>query len=209
MNKPWKIFGIDIKWIILLLLVGGGICVFRNPGKRYPAGVLIPSTPQMEKISQMPPWSYQSKAKKYTLTARKSYAAEARVLSVNREYGDSMIGPLDIVIGWGPMSDQKVLDQIKIWQDNTRHWYCSPRGSDWPIPRQEVALHAVNTHIIPASPEIENQLKEIRKGDLIDIQGYLVDVSGEGGFSWRTSVDPMGFGEHSCKIIWVERINRR
>jgi hypothetical protein len=35
-----------------------------------------------------------------------------------------------------------------------------------------------------------------------------VDVSSDGGFYWHTSVDPSGFGDHSCKIIWVENLEK-
>lgn len=202
------IFGVNVKWILLILLLGAVYFLWFS-GKRYSPGVLISDSPQLEMVEDVPPWTFQSRAKKYTITPRAKYSLQARVLSVNKEYSDSRIGPVDIVVGWGPMSDQSVLDKMKIWQDNTRHWYCAPRGGDWPIARQEVALHAVNTHIIPAGPDLEKQVKAIRKGDLIEIRGYLVDVSSEGGFTWRTSVDPLGFGEHSCKIIWVENLNRR
>ncbi len=197
-----------LKWILFLLLLGAAFFLWPS-GKHYPPGILIPASPQLDKVENVPSWSYQSREKKFTITPRARYALQARVLSINKEYDDSRIGPVDIVVGWGEMSDQKVLDQIKIWQDNTRHWYCAPRERNWPIPLDEIALHAVNTHIIPADLQIEKQVKAVHRGDLIKIRGYLVDVSSDGGFNWRTSVDPSGFGEHSCKIIWVESLERQ
>lgn len=176
-------------------------------GKRYPPGVLVKDDPQMTLVQNGPSWTYRSKDRDYTLTAQAKYSAKARVLSINTDYGDTLIGPMDITIGWGPMSDQAVLDRLKIWQDNTRHWYVQPRG-DWPIPMGEVGGHAVNTHIIPATTQIETDLKGLGKGDLIAIEGQLVNVRRDDGFHWNTSVDPFGFGDHSCKIIWVESFRR-
>ncbi|MDQ7826142.1 MAG: hypothetical protein RDV48_25290 [Candidatus Eremiobacteraeota bacterium] len=208
MRNPWVIRGINLKWIILMALIIAAYLLWPS-GKRYPPGVLIKSTPRMEMLEGAKSWSYRAGTREFTLTPRAQFAMEARVLSVNKEYDDVRIGPLDIVVGWGAMSDQKVLDGIRIWQDNTRHWFCMPRGREWPIPMDEVGGSAVNTHIIPADREIEKKLMALRKGDLISLKGLLVDVSGEQGFSWRTSVTPGGFGDHSCKIIWVQKLDRR
>jgi len=177
-----------------------------HEGKRYAPGVLIQSSPVQVNLNNAESWNFKSKNKEYRITPKAQYSFSARVLSVNRAYGDAAIGPEDIVIGWGAMSDQKVLDQLKISQDNMRYWYVSPRGGDWPIPMDEVALHAVNTHLIPANPVVEQTVKSARKGDLIQAKGYLVDVSRADGFFWNTSVGPSGFGDHSCKIIWLEEL---
>ena len=174
-------------------------------GKRYPPGVLVPADPKITPVTGASPFPYLAHDRRYDLTPQASYTLQARVLSVNLEYGDSLIGPVDLTVGWGAMSDQAVLDRMQIWQDNTRHWFCKPKG-DWPISPDEVAHHAVNTHLIPASPQIEKALLALGKGDLISLEGKLVNVSRADGFHWNTSVDPMGFGDHSCKIVWVEKI---
>jgi len=175
-----------------------------SSGKRHAPGVLVSATPKIELIDRGEPWKFETKSRKFEIVPRAKYVLEARVLSVNTDYGDTQIGPLDVTVGWGRMSDQSVLDRMQIWQDNTRHWYVQPRG-DWPIPYDEVALSAVNTHVIPATPALEKELSSIGKGDVIALEGYLVNVNGENNFHWNTSVDPSGFGEHSCKIIWVEK----
>lgn len=175
-------------------------------GKRYPPGVLVPADPTITLVEGASPFPFESKDKRYDLTPRARYALQARVLSKNTDYADSLIGPLDLTVGWGPMSDQAVLDRMEIWQDNTRHWFCKPKG-EWPIPVDQVALHAVNTHLIPSSPQVETQLLALGKGDLVSINGTLVDVSRPDGFHWNTSVDASGFGDHSCKIVWVEKVS--
>jgi hypothetical protein len=198
------------KWIFFLLVLAAGVYWYQSAqGKRYPPGILIPNDPKMVMIDNGTPWKVRSKDKEYQITPRAEYTLDARVLSINKGYGDALIGPADITVGWGPMSDQQVLDRMKIWQDNMRYWYCAPKGGDWPIPMEEVALHAVNTHIIPADAEIEKRVNSVRKGDLIQVKGYLVDVTRPDGFSWNTSTDPRGFGDHSCKIIWVKELATR
>jgi hypothetical protein len=177
-------------------------------GRRWPPGVLVSADPRMELADEGAPWSYTSHGKEYQIVPRGRWSGEARVLSVNADYDDAAIGPLDLTIGWGKMSDQAVVDRMRIWQDNTRHWYCQPRG-EWPIPMEQVALHAVNTHLIPATSTVESDLRAIGKGDVVTLDGQLVDVRRNDGFHWNTSLEPGGFGDHSCKIIWVERVARR
>lgn len=191
--------------VIALLIVGWWLW---PDGRRHPPGVLVPTDPKIEMLEGATPFPIQSKDKTYELTPQARYTLKARVLSINLAYGDSLVGPLDLTVGWGPMSDQAVLDRLKIWQDNTRHWFVQPRG-EWPISSEEVGKHAVNTHLIPATPQIEKALTALGKGDLIDLEGKLVNVSRADGFRWNTSTDGFGFGDHSCKIVWVERVSRR
>lgn len=191
--------------VILLALVAWWLW---PDGKRYPPGVLIQEEPKVELVENGAVWPYTNHDTEYEIVQRARYHLEARVLSINHAYADSLIGPADVTVGWGPMSDQKILDRMQIWQDNTRHWYCRPRG-EWPIPAEQVALHAVNTHVIPSTPAVRKALEALGKGDLVVVDGSLVDVRRPGGFHWNTSVDPSGFGEHSCKIIWVESLRSR
>ncbi|MBT8449447.1 MAG: hypothetical protein KJO69_07135 [Gammaproteobacteria bacterium] len=56
----------------------------------------------------------------FNLTQIASFSLKAKVLSIEHYYADkgSSISPVDLALGWGPMSDETVLQQIEISQSN-------------------------------------------------------------------------------------------
>ena len=47
---------------------------------------------------------------------------------------------------------------------------------------------------------------QLREGDVIVLQGYLVDVDHESGWMWRTSMSRTDTGAGACEIVYVESI---
>ena len=102
---------------------------------------------------------------------------QARVLSTESYWMDhgSEISPLDLAVGWGPMSDQAVLDEISMSQG--QRWYRFwPRHQKMPITGDDITQHSANIHTIPATPEIKKQLRALREGDIVELDGSLVEV---------------------------------
>ena len=63
--------------------------------------------------------------------------------------------------------------------------------------------------MIPATDNIRRALKTINTNDLISIEGYLVNVTGKIKNSdvwWSTSTSRSDSGDHSCEIIYVEKL---
>ena len=113
------------------------------------------------------------------------------------------ICPIDLALGWGPMSDEEVLDKISISQSDRRYrWYTKK----FPIPRKEIETNSANMHLIPATPDIEGRLKSVRKGHLIRIKGYLVSVK-RGEWQRKSSLTRSDTGSGSCEIIWVDEFD--
>jgi len=46
----------------------------------------------------------------------------------------------------------------------------------------------------------------LRPGQIVRLQGYLVDVRGPGGFAWNTSLTRSDTGDGACEIVWVEAV---
>jgi hypothetical protein len=61
-------------------------------------------------------------------------------------------------------------------------------------------------HMVPADAAIRGRLQDIRRGDIVRVRGYLVDVDHESGFHWRTSLSREDSGNGACELIYVERI---
>jgi hypothetical protein len=60
--------------------------------------------------------------------------------------------------------------------------------------------------MIPATASVERSLMKLRQGDIIELQGYLVDVDHDSGWRWRTSMTRTDIGAGACEIVYVESI---
>jgi hypothetical protein len=178
--------------------------VYEDTGHRtYPPGVLAPREPSQTLLAAGPTWQQS----KYRYTARAEFSMRARVLSTERYWfdGASAVSPIDFAVGWGRMSDQAVIDQLGFGQ--TQRWYRYwPKGRQFPIPLQEMVSSSANMHMIPAGEAILKLLRSVRAGDLISLDGYLVQVSSEDGWRWNTSLTRTDTGNGACEIVWVRRL---
>jgi len=98
-----------------------------------------------------------------------------------------------------------VLEQIDISQDN--RWY-RWRVEQFPIPRREIEIHSANMHLIPANQAVADTLAGIRPGQRIALTGQLVQVEGDDGFRWLSSLTREDTGDGACELIWVEQLTR-
>lgn len=143
--------------------------------------------------------------KGYTVQPQASFQITARVLST-RTYSsgrEADLSPVDVALGWGPMSDAAVVQQISISQSN--RWY-RWHAQQFPIPRRVIETHSANMHLIPASEQIAAQIKHIRTGQVISITGKLVRVEAADGWRWVSSMTREDTGGGACELIWVESL---
>ena len=192
-------------WIMALAgLVGGWHWWTRErPVARAP-GALAAAEPVQRNLDPPQPFS----ARGHTVVARARYDITARVLrrEIYRLDGGASVAPVDLGVGWGPLSDTRVIDELEFSQMG-RFFYWRPRdGSTFPIPREMLVTHAAQMHLVPASDALEDRLKKLRPGQLVSISGYLVDVRDAGGFRWSTSMSRTDTGDGACELVWVESV---
>ena len=99
------------------------------------------------------------------------------------------------------MSDEAVIEQIEISQSG--RWYRWHTNS-LPIPKREIETHSANMHMIPADAAVASDIKRTRRGDIIELQGYLVEVISDDGRRWKSSLTRNDTGDHACEVVWVE-----
>jgi len=165
----------------------------------YPAGVIAPDQPKQNNLSEEKVWQVGE----FNLKALAEYHIKARVLSRNNfSLGkESDISPFDLALGWGPMSDQSVIDKIDITQRNRwYHW----KAEVLPIPAREISLNSANVHIIPGEEAVEEKFDNVYKGSLIEMKGYLVEVTTSDGWRWKSSLKRDDTAGGSCELFWVE-----
>src|SRR5690606_27814761 len=136
---------------------------------------------------------------------RAYFEMTARVLS-REDYSwdaEAALAPTDLALGWGRMSDSAVLARIDISQSGRFYYW---RTDSWPIPRDEIEQSSANMHIIPADADVRAALERVRKGQLVHIEGFLVDASRPGGWHWKTSLTRGDTGAGACELVYVESL---
>jgi hypothetical protein len=125
------------------------------------------------------------------------------VLGVERYRFDraAQLSPVDFALGWGPMSDSRVLDAITIQQRD--RWYFWS-ASQLPVAEGEITTHSGNMHMIPANAAVERRLLSVRAGQLVELRGQLVRADGPDGWHWVSSLSRADTGDGSCEVVWVE-----
>lgn len=192
-------------WFLLLICALGAWFTGRNrPIERSP-GVLAPDAPRQEPLNGATPTFRKDR---YEIKALAEFTLEARVLGREDYRFDTGadLAPVDLALGWGPMSDSAVLAQIAIHQRN-RFYYWST--ATFPIPRRDIETHSANAHLIPASLAVADRLKSVRSGQIVHLSGYLVDVRRDDGWRWRSSLSREDTGAGACELIWVETVALR
>ena len=164
-------------------------------------GVVAATAPVQQALAQDAPVFAKDG---FRVAALASFRLEARVLR-SKHYccgGQDRLAPVDVAFGWGRMSDEAVLARIDVSQSG-RFYFWRYEGAP-PIPHREIELTSANMHLIPATKAIEKKLKNLRPGNVVAFKGYLVEVQGEGGFRWRSSLTREDTGSGACELVWVE-----
>jgi hypothetical protein len=186
------------------LLAGLAWSVFswsQNRPLRHPPGVLVAAEPQQETCEPHTVGQF----KNYTLTAVATYAIQARVLHTKHYWANGAdLVPYDVALGWGRMSDEAVLDQLRISQSNRFFFY------EWqdapPLPEKEIVCHAANNHIIAANRDVAKAVRSLRSGQVVAMRGSLVNVTGPNDFHWNTSLTRNDSGNGACEVFYVESV---
>ncbi len=189
----------NVLYICLVLLA---LLAWRDWTHRdieYAPGVLIPERPVQTAFKEARPIMLEG----FSLTRRAEFSLRARVLSIETYwFGDeSELSPIDLALGWGVMSDQEVLDRITITQ--ATRWYFTRYELPAPIPDREIINNSSNMHIIPADKRVKEKVTDLRRGDILLLKGFLVDVDAPSGFIWRTSLRRDDTGNGSCEIFYL------
>ncbi|WDE98851.1 hypothetical protein PQO03_13505 [Lentisphaera profundi] len=202
------------KLISALILIACTWQIFTNPSianffkadstspKKEPHPGIVKVMPQQLKVSA----SSHHKVDDYTVNELHSFRIRARILS-KKNYAtgrETDLSTTDLALGWGKMSDLKVLEKITISQSG--RWYFW-NTSNFPIPRREIETLSANMHLIPATPAVQTQIDATQKGDIIEITGSLVKVSSnKDNWTWKSSETRNDTGNGACEVIWVKEL---
>lgn len=142
----------------------------------------------------------------YTVTPLAHYSITAVVLGRERYRVDpgAKLAPVDLALGWGPMSVASTLNELRITQGGRFYEY-RWKGEP-PLEPEEIVRHSANTHCIPANAEVRRQLLAVRRHERVSLEGFLVLVSNPSGWTWRSSLTRDDSGGGACELLWVTKV---
>ena len=143
-----------------------------------------------------------------TLRPLAGFSIDARVLS-RQDYDsgrEADLSPTDLALGWGRMRDDAVLSRLDISQSG--RWYYYRWADDPPLPPDEIAHSSANMHLIPANETVARALDDVRRGDRVRVDGWLVQADAPDGWTWRSSMSREDTGDGACEVIYVCGLTR-
>ncbi len=190
-----------LRILIVSILLVVGFVWWEQREVRHGPGVVAPNAPVQEETAESGSFVHAD----FRLRPRAHFEVEARVLGKERyRLGrEARLSPYDLALGWGRMSDEGLLEAFSIWQSRRFYWWSS---RSLPIPRDSVTIQSANVHVIPSGDAVRDGLSRIRKGHVVRLRGYLVDVAAADGWRWTTSMRRDDKGAGSCEILWVESV---
>ena len=190
-------------WLLLAIALYAGWSWWSDRPVARTAGVIAPDDPvQTDFDSPQPAIAF----KDATLQPLAKFSLIARVLSRDDYHFDaeSDISPTDLAFGWGRMSDSAILRNIDIDQGGRFYYW---HVQEFPIPRREIETHSANMHMIPADASVARALKRVRVGDLVTLDGYLVEADKPNGWRWRSSLMREDTGAGACELVYVRDLS--
>jgi len=181
------------------VLLVGGYRFFATRPVTYGPGVVAPDAPIQKNLTDAEGFEHDG----YQIEPLAEFWIKARVLSKTRYRWDAgaELAPFDFAMGWGPMSDESVLDHITIEQRNRFYFWRTPK---FPIPRRDIETSSANMHLIPSTGYVRSTLARVRVGEVVEIEGYLIRALRDDGWRWKSSLTREDVGDGSCEVIWVE-----
>ncbi|MDR2016347.1 MAG: hypothetical protein LBP90_01885 [Burkholderiales bacterium] len=184
--------------ILFILAVWQGYNAWQKRSVSHGPGVLVAEAPIQQKTS-----AALFQKGDAVITPLATFKIRARVLS-RRDYDNEKNGdlmPVDLALGWGPMSNSAILDKIRISQTNRYyHWSVD----EFPIPRRDIETHSANMHLVPADEYVASSIKKTRPGHIINIEGYLIKIERSDGWNIQSSLTRDDTGGGACEVIWVK-----
>ena len=193
-----------MRWAVLLVVaLAVAYHCWGGRGIPRPDGVLAPDDPIQENVPDGPHWQVG----RYDVRGLASFEVNARVLSAERYRLDreSELAPVDLALGWGPMSSNEVIDALSIGQGG--RFYTWSSSSHPPIPPLEISRHSANMHMIPVDDAVRSTLLDARRGNLVHLRGWLIEAKSPDGWHWRSSLTRGDTGGGACEVVLVESLS--
>lgn len=195
-----------MKKLFLLLLVAWACwsLYIDSQSESYGPGILALQPPTQKKLD--PPRHILFGD--FTITELATFDLKAKVLSKKNYWFDqeSALSPTDLALGWGLMSDEQVLEDIKITQSGRFYRW---QVREFPIDAEQIQHQSANMHLVPFNDEVADRIRKVREGQIIHLTGSLIRADHkEKGWYWKSSLTRKDTGAGACEIILVKHLEQ-
>lgn len=195
-----------MKYMLPLVLLAAVVLYLRWPQPDAAwTGRPAPEAPRQTEAGLPAPWE------RGDTTFRPLAAFSLRAIALGRETyrldREASLAPVDFAFGWGPMSEAATVNAVSIAQSG--RWYRWRSDADCPTPPDVIAASSANMHLIPANDAVRRAIFAARTHDLVELEGFLVEVAARDGWSWRSSLSRTDTGGGACEVVWVTRFEAR
>jgi|GEM_PF-812368 len=150
--------------------------------------------------------------KKWYITPMAEYKIVAKVKSKHKIFffqdDVAQLGKYDLALAWGKLIKPEYDEYIKYYQSGRKYTVVS--SADCPLSMSYISNHSANNHIIAANNAVLRGVKNIKKNDIVYMEGYLVNAfrQGEGGYnSWDTSLARNdNSSDGGCEVFYVKKL---
>ncbi len=164
----------------------------------------------------------------YALLPQAEYSLSGYVVAVNTNFwlrnimrnNFDEIALIDIGIVWGELakSPELLKKHIKFKSYKTLgsarslNWRYKKLEHETPWNIEYAKSHIAHTHIIPANTNVMSALLKIKKGSIVKLDGYLVDIYTDKSVTTiktslsRYDTNPTSRGNGACEIMYVTQV---
>jgi hypothetical protein len=145
-----------------------------------------------------------------TLVPLAAFSVAGRVLGrEDYHFGrEADYSPTDLALGWGPMAADGIADRLQVSQGG--RWYRYRWDSNGPpLAPAVIASHSANMHMVPADAAVAARLAQVRAGELLRLDGWLLRIEGDSGWRWQSSMSRQDVGAGACELVLVCSIEKR
>lgn len=192
------------RTVFLVIAVTAIWLWWRDPPARW-RGLPASKSPVQTSKELPPAFRY----KDYTIVPLARYEITAVVLRRERYRFDAVakLAPVDLALGWGPMSLASAINELRFTQHGRFYHY--RWSNEPPLEVGQIVRHSANTHCLPANDAVRRDLLRVKRHELVTLEGFLVEVQMGNGGTWRSSLTRDDSQGGACEILWITGIARK
>ena len=143
-------------------------------------------------------------AKDQSISVLQPFNGDFRILGskVYQDDEQAKFSPIDYAVSWGMFAHPEIARKISVNQYNR---FINWKIDRLPVPANQAMQMVSNMHIIPANPQIAQQIKQVKRGDLVQLKGDLVEIRDK-NLVWKSSLTPTDTGDGACELFRVNSI---
>tara|TARA_R110000868_G_scaffold304437_23_gene565437 strand:- start:847 stop:1431 length:585 start_codon:yes stop_codon:yes gene_type:complete len=190
-----------LRFILLGIIAFSGFYVWTVFPIHHGPGEITPNKPKLERVSWEKPFQFKD-AKVIPL---RKIIGEVRVIEKKRYFFDNKrhYSPADVLVGWKALSDERNLDHIHFSLDDRYFEYEFIKP---PLPVKEILSQIDLWHLVPSNEVVDTQIKKLRKGSVISVEGYIIDLEPETKYAWRSELISPKNQNFKNTIIWITEL---